>query len=74
MLGTYRIEIFRNSQSWHYWHFVLLKYENELELVTSDIDKSKFVLKFIWLATIPNLFPFAVTQNANNANFGRILE
>ena len=52
--------------------FVFLKYDNELELVTSDIsfnsvclsrlDKSKFVFKFIWLATISNLFPFEISQ------------
>ena len=26
------------------------------------LDKSKFVFKFIWLATISNLFQFKVTQ------------
>ena len=48
---------------------ILLKYENELELVTNDISfnsvvswQSKFVFKFICLATISNLFPFEVTQ------------
>ena len=34
------IEVFRNSQSWYfYWHFLYcLKYENELEIVASDIN------------------------------------
>ena len=30
------IQVFRNLRSWHYWHFILLKYEDEL--VTSHIS------------------------------------
>ena len=39
-LGTVLIEVFRNYRSWHYWHFriVLNICENELELITSDIN------------------------------------
>ena len=40
-----------------------------LVLIQYASDKSNPVFKFIWLATISNLFPFEVTQNANNANF-----
>ena len=38
--GTRLIEVFRNSQSRHgiIGIFILLKYENELELVTSHIS------------------------------------
>ena len=31
-------EVSRNYPCWHYWHFILLKYENDLELVTTDIS------------------------------------
>ena len=56
--------------------FILLKYENELEIVASDIsfiqyalDISKSVFKFIWLAAISN-FHLKLHENANNTNFG----
>ena len=41
-----------------------------LVLIQQALHKSEFVFKFIWLATIPNLFPFEATQNANITNFG----
>ena len=47
--------------------FVLLKFENKLDVVNSHINfisknhnKCKFALKFIKLGTVPKLFPFEV--------------
>ena len=55
--------------------FVLLTYENRLEIVISHInlnstcyDSFKFALKLIQLVTISNLFLLKATQNANVAN------
>ena len=63
------LEIFRNAEVGIIRIFVLLKYENELEIVASDkfliqlaFDKSKFVFKFIWLGSISKLLPIDVTQ------------
>ena len=32
------VEVFRNFRSLHYWHFILLKYENDLQIVVRDIS------------------------------------
>ena len=53
--------------------FVLLKFENKLDVITIDInfiskhvDKLKFALKIIQLVTIPNLFPLEVVQKCQH--------
>ena len=63
------IEFFETPKSGYFGIFVLLNYENELEIVASDIsfnsvsfDISKFVFKCIWPTTILNIFPFEVIQ------------
>ena len=43
--------------------FVLLKYENKLDVVIRHI---KFTLKIIQLTTLPNLFPLEVVQKCQH--------
>ena len=40
-----------------------------LVLIQQALDKSKFIFKFIWFATISNLFLLKLHKNANNADF-----
>ena len=41
-------------------------------VIQCTLDKYKFVLKFIWLATVYKIFTYLqkLYGNANNANFG----
>ena len=52
--------------------FVLIKLENKLDVVISQVNfisKDKFALKLIDLVTIPNLFPLKVVQKYQNCVF-----
>ena len=62
---------FWNIESWHYWHFRLLKLSKKWLSVTSSsiqcaLDKTRFVFELIWLATVCILFTFEATQKCQH--------
>ena len=66
--ATTVVESSRNTQSCQFWHFVLLKFENQLDPIiintnfnSEHSDKCKFAVNVIQLVTISNLFPLETT-------------